>query len=394
MDFANKGLLVEGWRGINQSYALINQNQLLGIAQIDGLKLFCRDLPFAFDHWRAHDSEAGFSPEDCLILNGLQEPDPDHDVITGIYRICSPFRTGLDTVFSEHRTTTFMITEVGLAPDSFAPGQDRSPFFARNENRIVTSTEWSRNRIIEYGFPEERVHISPLGVDAGIFKPIWPDARARGRSALGVESDETLFLNIGPPLWNKGIDLLLQAFATLRLRGLKVRLLIKDQQKVYGVTLDAIMQTLGKSVPALMLDVVRAGIITVPMNLSPQQLATLFGLADCYVSPYRAEGFNLPVLEAVACGVPTIVTRGGATDDFCNDATSLRIAGKFHRKNSDAGLIGAYIEPDPEALIDAMSAIAAGWRPERQHFDSARQAVMHRFNWQNAARETARLSVL
>lgn len=394
MDFANKGILVEGWRGINQSYALINQNQLLGIARINGLKLFCRDLPFAFDHWRADDAEAGFSPEECKFLNGLQGPDLERDVVTGVYRICSPFRTGLETVFSEHRTTTFMITELGLAPDSFAPGQNRSTFFTRDKNIIVTSTKWSRDRIVEYGFAEENVHIAPLGVDADIFKPTWPDARARGRAALGVQGDETLFLNIGPPLWNKGIDLLLRAFATLRVRGLKVRLLIKDQQKVYGVTLDAIMRTLANSIPSLMLDVVRSGIITVPMNLSPQQLATLFGLADCYVSPYRAEGFNLPVLEAISCGIPTIVTRGGATDDFCSDATSLRIAGRFHRKTSEAGLIGAYIEPEPEALIDAMSAMAAGWRPEQRKFESARQAVLQRFNWENAARETACLSLL
>ena len=40
--------------------------------------------------------------------------------------------------------------------------------------------------------------------------------------------------------------------------------------------------------------------------------------ADVYVSPYKAEGFNLPVLESMALGVPVIVTSGGPTDDFTN----------------------------------------------------------------------------
>ena len=42
--------------------------------------------------------------------------------------------------------------------------------------------------------------------------------------------------------------------------------------------------------------------------------------ADVYVSPYHAEGFNLPVLEAVACGIPVVVSAGGSTEDFTHPA--------------------------------------------------------------------------
>lgn len=394
MSFQDKTLLVEGWRGVNHSYALINQHQILAMRQLAGLKLFHHDLPFAFPHWNTTRNDAGFSQNDRSMLDTLHDPEPGLDAVDGLYRICSPFRTAGNTSFSGHRTTTFMITELGLSPDSFAPGDDRSPFFTRDENSIVTSTGWSRDRIIEYGFDRDRVKTIPLGVDTEIFNPIWPNARARGRAVLGIGEDETLFLNIGPPLWNKGIDVLLQAFAVLRLQGLKVRLMVKDQQDVYGISLNGIIETLSASVPSLSQDLVRSGITTVPMNLAPRQLATLFGLADCYVSPYRAEGFNLPVLEAISCGIPTIVTAGGATEDFCNDATSLRIQGRFHRKTTDAGLVGAYIEPDPDALVEAMSAITNGWRPDRTRFDTARQSILQHFNWRNAADQTARLCLL
>ena len=43
-------LLVEGWRGINHSFALINQHQILALAQLPGLRLYHHDLPFAFAH--------------------------------------------------------------------------------------------------------------------------------------------------------------------------------------------------------------------------------------------------------------------------------------------------------------------------------------------------------
>ena len=43
------------------------------------------------------------------------------------------------------------------------------------------------------------------------------------------------------------------------------------------------------------------------------------------MSSYRGEGFNLPVLEAMACGLPVVVTSGGATDDFCDSLTGWKI---------------------------------------------------------------------
>src|SRR5258708_4140835 len=45
-------------------------------------------------------------------------------------------------------------------------------------------------------------------------------------------------------------------------------------------------------------------------------MARLFRTATALVHPYRGEGVALPVLEAMACGTPVVVTRGGATDDF------------------------------------------------------------------------------
>jgi glycosyltransferase involved in cell wall biosynthesis len=60
-------------------------------------------------------------------------------------------------------------------------------------------------------------------------------------------------------------------------------------------------------------------------QLSFAQMARLYQASDCYVSSYVAEGFNMPVLEAAACGLPVICTANGPTDDFVADAFALRI---------------------------------------------------------------------
>jgi glycosyltransferase involved in cell wall biosynthesis len=55
-------------------------------------------------------------------------------------------------------------------------------------------------------------------------------------------------------------------------------------------------------------------------------MAELFQAADVFVSPYKAEGFNMPALEAAACGTLVVATKGGATDDFLRPEFSLPIA--------------------------------------------------------------------
>jgi len=67
--------------------------------------------------------------------------------------------------------------------------------------------------------------------------------------------------------------------------------------------------------------------------LSPSKLPNLYTACNCSVQPYMAEGFCLPVLEAMACGLPTIVTNYGACLDFCHTENSFLIQAQTIRSN-------------------------------------------------------------
>jgi glycosyltransferase involved in cell wall biosynthesis len=128
-------------------------------------------------------------------------------------------------------------------------------------------------------------------------------------------------------------------------------------------------------------------------NLSPAQLRALYGIADCYVSPYRAEGFNLPVLEAIACGTPVIVTQGGATDDFCPDSVAYRIPGQFRATDDlSSSLAGKYIEPDFDTLVDTMDGFATGHRLVEARFAEMRGRILEAFSWARAAHALVKLA--
>lgn len=64
-----KKLLIEGWRGINQSFAMVNQYQLLELARDPTLQLSHDDLPFFSGKWNTQDNNPMFPPEmDAAIL--------------------------------------------------------------------------------------------------------------------------------------------------------------------------------------------------------------------------------------------------------------------------------------------------------------------------------------
>jgi hypothetical protein len=95
-------------------------------------------------------------------------------------------------------------------------------------------------------------------------------------------------------------------------------------------------------------------------HLTLAQLNSLYSVADAYVTPYRAEGFNLPALEAQACGTPVIATQGGATDDFLWPATTSAISGTLieNARLKDDLPVNAYIEPSLEQLTQTLQTVS------------------------------------
>jgi len=56
------------------------------------------------------------------------------------------------------------------------------------------------------------------------------------------------------------------------------------------------------------------------------QLASLYRSADCYVSVSRGEGWDMPLMEAMACGLPSIATDWGAHTEFVHPGIAYPLA--------------------------------------------------------------------
>ena len=181
--------------------------------------------------------------------------------------------------------------------------------------------------------------------------------------------------------------MLLQAFAVVCQKFPHVRLVLKGLDSLYASEkfLHKNLQMIPYGDRQRVID--RICYFGEPFSFG--KMAMLYQAADVYVSPYRAEGFNLPVLEAAACGVPIICTRGGATDDFVTNRFTRGIESrKLSSQLNDQEIWR--LEPNLEHLIALMvSAIEDNiWR--KQAGEAGPLHVRANYTWDCAVDELGR----
>ncbi len=120
------------------------------------------------------------------------------------------------------------------------------------------------------------------------------------------------FLFVGGTIWRKGVDLLIAAWSQAFGPDDDVALVIKD----FGTSTWYDGQTAGESIRDYAARGETAPVVYIDDDLPARDVASLYRAAEVLVVPYRGEGFCLPALEAMACGLPVIHTGTGPTNEF------------------------------------------------------------------------------
>ena len=183
-------------------------------------------------------------------------------------------------------------------------------------------------------------------------EPFQAMAQARPASPGAVIT----FLHVSSCFPRKGVDALLAAYARAFRANDHVRLVIKGFPNPHNDVAQQI-EALRLAEPDL------AAIELIDRELDPSELQELYAQADAMVLPTRGEGFNMAAAEAMAAGLPLIVTGAGGHMDFCGDDTARLLAWRYAPSQSHLAMPHSlWAEPDADDLVAALRETAAACR--------------------------------
>lgn len=177
-----------------------------------------------------------------------------------------------------------------------------------------------------YGIPAERLVVVPQGVDDS-FAPVSDPERLRVERVRWLGDDTPFVLFVGKLSQRRNIPTLIRAFAELKLTdGLPHKLLLFGPNHL-GLPLRELASELGIGDSVVQTD----GRVD-----NHSELAAIYSAADLYVNPSAYEGFSITLVEALACGTPTVAVDRAALREIADDAALL------------------VDEPSPEPIAEAM----------------------------------------
>jgi alpha-1,3-rhamnosyl/mannosyltransferase len=183
------------------------------------------------------------------------------------------------------------------------------PAVARRSPAVVTISETARADLVEaLGIRPEKVHVVYGAAPPG-FRPIRNEhvlAAVREKYALPPE----FVLTVGTLEPRKNLARLVRAHGRLRRAGYPHELVLVGPRGWHMAELEYEISALQNGIRLL-------------GYVPTEDLPSLYSLATAFAYPSIYEGFGLPAVEAMACGVPVIAGEGGAIPEVCGDAALL-----------------------------------------------------------------------
>ncbi len=226
----------------------------------------------------------------------------------------------------------------------------------RTAARILTVSRFSAREISKYyGYPESNIKVTPISFNPEYLKSITDEKVSAVLAELGIRPPYGLF--VGRFEAKKNIGLILSAFEKARLCGYRQQLVLVGRA--------------GWGFPKAWsnLDLKTREQISILPPQPVERLQALMRGAGVFLFPSAYEGFGIPVLEAMASGVPVVASNRASLPEVCGEAA-------------------LFIDPDkPDELVKAMIRLAGNEALRRELINKGYQRIKN-FSWDKTAAQT------
>lgn len=282
--------------------------------------------------------------------------------------------------------------------------QELHHLFAQDE--LIVCSHWAKDVVMNASNGQiNKIHVVPLGVDTTIFSPAQ---LGRSREILMpnmfagcsfqqpyirsiIDNNTTVFIHIGKKELRKGHDVILECFE----RAFSP----EDNVKLLMVWANRILKDMKPQESKAWEELYNASTMKEKIVLyndwlpSQNDVASLIKASDCGIFISRAEGWNLDLLEVMACGLPVITTYYSGHTEYVNEDNAYYVRGNglevaydgvwFHGQGN-----WLYIDETSKLeIINHMQEIHSNKQRGDNLFNRAGVETAKKFSWTNTARK-------
>lgn len=239
-------------------------------------------------------------------------------------------------------------------------------------DEVWVPTQWQFDCLVEQGYPSEKIFIVPEGVDIETFKPM--------KKQLKKSTDKFRFLYFGRWDYRKGTTEVLKTFGEV-FKGRKDVELIASVENPYPY--DG-MKTTEERVEYHGINTENIKFIKFTTR---EDYVKYLQMGNVFLSCARSEGWNLPLIEAMACGTPSLYSNWGGQLQFAKDKglpvkiSYLRPANIEHKD-----FPGEYCEPDWKDFGEQMLNVIKNYSEHKSRSIKESKEIHKNFNWDTVAK--------
>lgn len=236
--------------------------------------------------------------------------------------------------------------------------------------RIITDSYVSKADIVKYlKIDESKIVVIPLAADS-IFRVLNESKLLLVQKKYNLP--DRFLLYVGDANFVKNLPFLIDCFNDLvkSLGYVDLKLVLAGGvflKNVEGIDHPELLSL--KKVLMMIKDYGLESKVLRPGRLDSEDLVAFYNLAALYVQPSLYEGFGLPILQALACGTPAVISERGALKEVGGSAT-------------------LYFDPGNKAQFNTLVAEILQNKSLRSKLSKLGLVQAAKFSWEKAAKET------